>query len=115
MLKKLKMTTFAAVLGLFGFVLFSAAPVIAGDSFDERYKQCQKTKGLKKKKNCFKELVGDERQAAADHIKFITRSFNDEIKELDKNLKDICSLATQLDDNKYYSSYRLRIDDVCGG
>ena len=39
MLQKFKMTTFAAVLGLFGFVLFSAAP-FAGDFNSEALNEC---------------------------------------------------------------------------
>jgi hypothetical protein len=102
MLQKFKMKKFAAVLGLFGFVLFPAAPVFASVALDERFEQCQSIKpngdlrAMKRKKNCFKELVGDERQAAAGHITLITRNLNADIKELDNNIADLCNTARDM-------------------
>ena len=58
MLKKLKMTTFAAVLGLFGFVLVPAAPVFAESlAFNKaNYERCLKKRG-KSAVRCFKRVA----------------------------------------------------------
>ena len=58
MIQKFKMTTFAAVLCLFGFMLFSAAPVYADRQ--ENFQECKDmkwTEGKKAKKNCFRDLA----------------------------------------------------------
>jgi len=60
MLKKLKMTTFAVVLCLFGFVLVPAAPAWAGVSNNViEFQKCVKIKKGKpvKKVKCFKALT----------------------------------------------------------
>ena len=64
MLKKLKMTTFAAVLGLFGFVLVPAAPVFAEPLTMQQAAAMQKAdynkcvrKGKRFKLECFKKLA----------------------------------------------------------
>tara|TARA_B100000767_G_C19311118_1_gene347612 strand:+ start:197 stop:457 length:261 start_codon:yes stop_codon:yes gene_type:complete len=60
MLKKLKMTTFAVVLCLFGFVLVPAAPAWAGVSNNaSEFNKCEKIKKGKpvKKVKCFKALT----------------------------------------------------------
>ena len=117
------MTTFSAVLGLFGFCLTSASPVFASDSLDESFKQCQsiKPKGdfsaMKRKKDCFKELVGDERQAAAKHIHMITNNFNVEVKELDTTIEVLCITARHML-SRVTDSSRVRregkvIDGMC--
>ena len=58
MIQKFKMTTFAAVLCLFGFMLFSAAPAYADRQ--ENFQECKDmkwTEGKKAKKNCFRDLA----------------------------------------------------------
>ena len=63
MLHKFNITTYAGVLCLFGFMLFSAAPVFAG-ALDNGYIKCQSIKPngvdfdkMKTKKNCFANLA----------------------------------------------------------
>ena len=63
MLHKFNITTYAGVLCLFGFMLFSAAPVFAG-ALDNGYIKCQSIKPngvdfdkMKAKKNCFAKLA----------------------------------------------------------
>lgn len=57
MLKKLKMTTFAVVLCLFGFVLVPAAPVLAAELAEEtQFERCKIKKTMKAKKNCCKKF-----------------------------------------------------------
>ena len=80
MLKKLKMTTFAVVLCLFGFVLVPAAPAWAGVVTNAaEYKSCaQIAKGKwKKKAKCFKAIAVSmikqqeltcTRQTQRDHV-----------------------------------------------
>ena len=58
MLQKFNITTYAVVLCLFGFMLFTAAPVFA-DPQDE-FEACKAMKwseGKKDKKNCFQNLA----------------------------------------------------------
>ena len=55
MLQKFKMTTFAAVLGLFGFVLFSAAPVFADHSVWHQFQQCDDRPDVNSRINCFRD------------------------------------------------------------
>ena len=66
MLKKLRMTTFAAVLCLFGFVLVPAAPVYASEqaAIEAQFKKCVKkgimnvkVKKMKKTMKCFKKVA----------------------------------------------------------
>ena len=62
MLQKFKMTTFSAVLGLVGFMVFSAAPVFADavEPTQENFQECKDMpwkKGKKKKMKCFRELA----------------------------------------------------------
>ena len=65
MLQKFKMTTFAAVLGLFGFMLFAAEPVFAhkmlDDEFKSKFETCKNMKNnkktLKRVMTCYEELA----------------------------------------------------------
>ena len=69
MLKKLKMTTFAVVLCLFGFVLVPAAPAWAGVSNNViEFQKCVKTNKGKpvKKVKCFKAVTKNMIQEQQD-------------------------------------------------
>ena len=58
MLQKFNITTYAVALCLFGFMLFTAAPVFADpqDEFDN-CKAMKWSEGKKDKKNCFQNLA----------------------------------------------------------
>ena len=58
MLQKFNITTYAVVLCLFGFMLFTAAPVFADPQgeFDD-CKAMKWSEGKKDKKNCYKDLA----------------------------------------------------------
>jgi hypothetical protein len=70
MLQKLKITTCAFILCLFGLTLMTVTPVFAADS--AAFKQCQQIKPsgknyrkMKQKKNCFKNLARAMQQSMA--------------------------------------------------
>ena len=60
MLQKFNITTYAVALCLFGFMIFSAAPVFANDEAQGEFQDCKDMKwkdGPQEKKDCFKELA----------------------------------------------------------
>ena len=60
MLQKFNITTYAVALCLFGFMIFSAAPVFANDEAQGEFEDCKDMKwkdGPQEKKDCFKELA----------------------------------------------------------
>ena len=81
MLKKLKMTTFAVVLCLFGFVLVPAAPAWAGLSNNvEEHKSCaQIAKGKwKKKAKCFKRITANMHNTQVKYCRKLVPRVGDE-------------------------------------
>ena len=83
MLQKFKMTTFSAVLGLVGFMVFSAAPVFADAHLEQEYDACKKMDfgskpDKKKKKNCFKDLA----HTVLDEIKIMSTT-DDRLEQFD--------------------------------
>ena len=83
MLQKFKMTTFSAVLGLVGFMVFSAAPAHADAHLEQEYDACKKMDfgskpDKKKKKNCFKDLA----HTVLDEIKIMSTT-DDRLEQFD--------------------------------
>ena len=62
MLQKFNITTYAVALCLFGFMIFSAAPVFANDEAQGEFEDCKDMKwkdGPQEKRDCFKKLAKD--------------------------------------------------------
>ena len=89
MIQKFKMTTFAAVLCLFGFMLFSAAPVYADRQ--ENFQECKDmkwTEGKKAKKNCFRDLA-EELLEINENLR---TGDNDDASSSDGEGRDMCEM-----------------------
>jgi myosin heavy subunit len=75
MLPKLKITSCAFILFLFGFTLFTVAPVFAADS--AAFKQCQQIKPqgkfgpMKQKKNCFRDVARALQDQSGDSVQSV--------------------------------------------
>ena len=88
MLQKFNITTYAVALCLFGFMIFSAAPVFANDEAQGEFQDCKDMKwkdGPQEKKDCFKELaknvtkeiwiVGRRARVEVQRMSHLARSF----------------------------------------
>ena len=94
MLQKFNITTYAVVLCLFGFMLFTAAPVFADPQGD--FEECQsiKPKGvdfdlMKDKKNCFRDIA-EELLEINENLR--TGSNNDASGSDDEG-RDVCEMS----------------------
>jgi len=101
MLQKFKITSCAFILILFGFSLMTVSPVFAEDN--PEFVSCQqiKSKFMKKKKNCFRDLALELESSAADAIQAKNAKIADLRRQL-SNLKrthdvDVVELQEQLD------------------
>ena len=86
MLKKLKITSCAFILCLFGLILITVSPVLAEDSV--AFKECKQIKGdLKGKKNCFKRLARELESSAADTLLAIEAIIGDNVVSYKYDIK----------------------------
>ena len=64
MLQKLKMTTYAFILCLFGLTFMTVSPVLAGEKSWKEDCQAIPKSAMKEKKNCFRDIATDMRDRA---------------------------------------------------
>lgn len=101
MFHQFKITSYAFILFLYGFTLITVSPVFAEDN--PEFVSCQqiKSKFMKKKKNCFRDLALELESSAADAIQAKNAKIADLRRQL-SNLKrthdvDVVELQEQLD------------------
>jgi hypothetical protein len=101
MLQKFKITSCAFILILFGFSLMTVSPVFAEDN--PSFVSCQKIKSkfMKKKKNCFRDLALELESSAADAIQAKNAKIADLRRKLSNGKRthdvDVVELQDQLD------------------
>ena len=121
MLQKFNITTYAVVLCLFGFMLFTAAPVFADPQGD--FEECQsiKPKGvdfdlMRDKKNCFKDIA-EELLEINENLR--AASNNDASSSDGEGIERVCEILEEMmavegSRDYYLRSFmdKMRVDDV---
>ena len=106
MLQKFNITTYAVVLCLFGFMLFTAAPVFADPQgeFDD-CKAMKWKEGKSDKKNCFRDIA-EELLEINENLRTVT---NNDASSSDGEGRDMCVVADFLNENSIFDSYKDEI------
>ena len=110
MLQKFNITTYAVVLCLFGFMLFTAAPVFADpqDEFDD-CKAMKWSEGKKDKKNCYKDLAEELIERNANMRTKISQSSN--IQDLSD---EVCNDLKEASKRLVTEALQEHVGEVCG-
>ena len=117
MLQKFNITTYAVVLCLFGFMLFTAAPVFADPQgeFDD-CKAMKWKEGKKDKKNCFRDIA-EELLEINENLR--AASNNDASSSDGEGIERVCEILEEMmavegSRDYYLRSFmdKMRVDDV---
>ena len=117
MLQKFNITTYAVVLCLFGFMLFTAAPVFADPQgeFDD-CKAMKWKEGKRAKKNCFRDIA-EELLEINENLR--AASNNDASSSDGEGIERVCEILEEMmavegSRDYYLRSFmdKMRVDDV---
>jgi hypothetical protein len=103
------MTSYAIALFLFGLTLMAVRPIFAEDS--AAFVECQTKRGLKKKKNCFRDLARDPEakltEAEAAQRDTMPKGYITNLETVEEEYKE--ALLAVID-----GIYGINVEQLCG-